>query len=81
MIVMSIREFNSNVSKAVALVESGETVDITRHGKVIAELRPKRANKLEDPVFRANWERMVAGMQEGVAGLGAPATYAERTER
>lgn len=81
MSVMSIREFNSNVSKAVALVESGETVDITRHGKVIAELRPKRANKLDDPVFRANWERMVAGMQEGIPGLDAPATYAERTER
>lgn len=81
MSVMSIREFNSNVSKAVALVEAGETVDITRHGKVIAELRPKRANKLDDPVFRANWERMVAGMHQGVPGLVAPFSAEERRER
>lgn len=81
MSVLSIREFNSNVSRAVALVEAGETVDITKHGKVIAELRPKRVNKLDDPEFRAKWERMVAGMEAGVPGLVAPATYAERTER
>ncbi len=81
MIAMSIREFNANVSRAVAMVEAGESIDITRHGKVVAELRPKRANKLDDPEFRAKWERMVAGMQEGVPGLVAPATYAERTER
>lgn len=81
MSVMSIREFNSNVSKAVALVEAGETVDITKHGKVIAELRPKRASKLDDPVFRANWERMVAGMREGVPGLVAPFSAEERRER
>lgn len=81
MSVMSIRQFNSNVSKAVALVEAGETVDITRHGKVIAELRPKRVSKLDDPVFRANWERMVAGMQEGVPGLVAPFTADERRTR
>ncbi len=39
---LSIRELNSNISKALARVESGETLDITRNGKVIAELRPKR---------------------------------------
>ena len=47
--VMSIREFNSNISKAIARVEAGETLDITRNGKVIAELRPK------GPVRDAAW--------------------------
>jgi antitoxin (DNA-binding transcriptional repressor) of toxin-antitoxin stability system len=39
---LSIRELNNNISKALARVEAGETLDITRNGKVIAELRPKK---------------------------------------
>ena len=81
MTLMSLRELNANVSQAVARVEGGETIDITKHGKVVAELRPKRASKLDDPVFRANYERALRGMQEGVPGLVGPATYEERTER
>ena len=46
---LSVRELNSNISKALARVESGETLDITRNGKVIAELRPK------PPVRDAEW--------------------------
>ena len=45
MSALSIRELNSNISKAIARVEAGETLDITRNGKVIAELRPKRRAK------------------------------------
>lgn len=41
MTVVSVRELNSNISKALARVEAGETIDIARNGKVIAELRPK----------------------------------------
>jgi antitoxin (DNA-binding transcriptional repressor) of toxin-antitoxin stability system len=44
---LSIRELNSNISKALARVEAGETLDIMRNGKVIAELRPKRAVRNE----------------------------------
>ena len=40
--VLSVRELNSNVSKALARVEAGETLEISRNGKVIAELRPRR---------------------------------------
>ena len=39
--VMSIREFNQNTSAAFAKVEAGETLDITKNGKVIAEIREK----------------------------------------
>ncbi len=81
MTVMSIREFNANVSRAVAMVEAGASIDITRHGRIVAELRPKRVNKLDDPEFRARWERMVTGMQEGIPGLEAPFTADERRER
>ena len=79
--VMSIREFNANVSKAIAKVEAGETLEITKNGKVIAELRPKRANRMDDPEYRAKYEKMLAGMREGIPGLKAPFTYEERTER
>lgn len=79
--VLSIREFNANASQAFARVEAGETIDVTKHGKVIAEVRPKRISKLDDPVFRANYERMLAGMQEGIPGLAVPFTADERRAR
>lgn len=79
--VMSIREFNANTSKAFAKVEAGESIDVTRNGKVIAEIRPKRASRMDDPELRARWERMLKGLEEGVPGLGGPATYEERTGR
>jgi antitoxin (DNA-binding transcriptional repressor) of toxin-antitoxin stability system len=47
--VLSVRELNANISKALARVEAGEILDISRNGKVIAELRPKR------PVRDAAW--------------------------
>jgi antitoxin (DNA-binding transcriptional repressor) of toxin-antitoxin stability system len=48
---MSVRELNSNISKAIARVEAGETLDILKNGRVVAELRPKR------PVRDAAWQR------------------------
>jgi antitoxin (DNA-binding transcriptional repressor) of toxin-antitoxin stability system len=79
--VMSIREFNANTSAAFAKVEAGESFDITKNGKVIAEIRPKRANKMDDPDYREKWERMMDGMREGIPGLKGPFTYDERTGR
>lgn len=38
---LSVRELNANISRVLARVEAGEILDITRNGKVIAELRPK----------------------------------------
>ena len=79
--VMSIRELNSNLSKALARVAAGETLDITNKGKVFAEVRPKKASKLDDPAFRAAYERLADGLREGIPGLSGPATYDERTAR
>lgn len=78
--VLSIREFNQNVSAVLAKVEAGETIDLTRNGKVIVEMRPKRANRMDDPEYRANHEKMMAVMRKGIPGLRAPLTYEERTE-
>lgn len=79
--VMSIREFNANTSAAFAKVEAGESFDITKNGKVIAEIRPKRKNRMDDPEFVAARERLLSGLREGIPGLSGPASYEERTGR
>src|SRR4051794_12095858 len=40
MTVVSIREFSYNPSAMFSRVEQGEVIQITRHGQVIAEVRP-----------------------------------------
>jgi antitoxin (DNA-binding transcriptional repressor) of toxin-antitoxin stability system len=79
--VMSIREFNQNSSAAFAKVEAGEILEITKNGKVFAEVRPKRANRMDDPEFRAARERLLESMKQGILGLKGPFTYEERTGR
>ena len=75
---MSIREFNSNISKALSAAEKGEDIVLTRHGKQV--LRVTREGVEEG--FRQNVERDVARMRElmeqGI-DLGGPFTYDERT--
>ena len=70
--VMSVRAFNASVSKAIAMVEAGETIEITKRGKVVAELRPKR------PVRDAAWmkarEEMLTIMGRGIDLGGGPIT-------
>jgi antitoxin (DNA-binding transcriptional repressor) of toxin-antitoxin stability system len=63
---LSVRELNGNFSKALARVESGETVDITRNGNVIAELRPKSADRRRDPLWRASFEALKEDLEKGV---------------
>ena len=79
--VMSIREFNANASKAFAKVEAGETIKVTKNGKVIASVVPERVNRMDEPEYRAKWEAMMADMRKGIPGLKGPFTYEERTER
>lgn len=42
MSVMTVRELNANISRALSRVAAGETLEIMRNGQVIAELRPKK---------------------------------------
>jgi antitoxin (DNA-binding transcriptional repressor) of toxin-antitoxin stability system len=78
--VMSVREFNANTSKAFALVQAGETIDVTKNGKVIAEVRPKTVSRMDDPAYQEKYDRMMAMMRQGIPGLKGPLTYEERTE-
>lgn len=46
MTTVSIREFSHNPSAMFARAEKGETIEITRHGKVIATVSPAKPKKL-----------------------------------
>ena len=61
---VSIRELNSNISKALARVEAGETLDILRNGKVIAELRPK--DRKSNEAWRKAYKESVRVLRKGV---------------
>lgn len=67
--VMSVRELNANISKALALVEAGGTLDITRNGKVIAEIRPKPL--VRDEAWWRLHDESTAFLDRGLAlGIG-----------
>ena len=62
---LGIRELQEHVEEIVRLVEEkGETIEVTRNGKVVAQLIP--ADKLRQPVqqdletFWANMDRLTA---------------------
>lgn len=51
MTTVSVREFSYNPSAMFARAERGETIEVTRHGKVIATLspaQPKNPSRLEE---------------------------------
>lgn len=60
MAAVSIRELNANISKVIDRVEAGEVVDISRNGKVVAEIRPKR------PIRDADWWKLRQEMEEAL---------------
>lgn len=72
MTVMSVREFNASVSRAIAMVEAGGTVDISKNGKIVAELRPKRIER--DAAWHAAVDQINAILDKGFALGGGPLT-------
>ncbi len=66
MSTISVREFNSNVSKALAQVRDGHSFDITRNGEIFAEVRPKRQRRADDPTWVAAFESLMDDLDEGV---------------
>lgn len=79
--VMSVRELNANLSKALARAEAGEVIEITKNGKPFVELRAKPKDRMGDPAFRAKREELLASLKNHPIGLSGPATYEERTSR
>jgi antitoxin (DNA-binding transcriptional repressor) of toxin-antitoxin stability system len=61
---VTAREANQNFSRLLAEVEGGETVVITRHGRPVAEFRPKPRDKREDPEWQAAQVRLGEALDE-----------------
>jgi antitoxin (DNA-binding transcriptional repressor) of toxin-antitoxin stability system len=75
--IISMREFNANISRVFARVDAGEEVIVTRQGK-----KPIRLAAAELPDEEVQKSRDIARLRELMqAGLGfdGPATYEERT--
>ena len=69
MSVLSVRELNSNISKALARVEAGETLEIAKNGKIIAELRPKA--RVRDSAWQRAFDETAAFLATGLPlGIG-----------
>lgn len=62
--VLSVRELNANISKALARVEAGEVLEISKNGRIIAELRPKAP--VRDAAWREAYTRSVERMRKGL---------------
>lgn len=69
MTTVTVREFAYNPSAMFARVENGETIDVTRHGEVIATLIPPQRQPKSwyeemvergtiKPVKRKSWDEM-----------------------
>ena len=68
--LLSVREADQNFSNLISNVEKGDII-ITKHGKRVAELWPVIEDRTQDPVWRANYERMVE-MLKNKPGTGGP---------
>ncbi len=64
MLVRTVREANQNFSKLIGEVEKGEIVMITKNGRRVAEVRPVIEDRMQDPVWRAAYERMMKRLRE-----------------
>lgn len=57
--VITVREANQGFSRVLSEVEKGETILITKNGKVVAELRPRPHDPRRDPEWRRAHQRLV----------------------
>ncbi len=68
--VMTVTDFRLHAADAMARVEAGEIIEITRQNRTIAELRPR--NGAGDVAWNAAAKAMVAAMREGFDLGGGP---------
>lgn len=78
--VMSIHEFSRKVSEALAKVEIGEDIILTRDGKEIVRITREG---LDEPTEeeRQNDIKILREMSESGIDFGGPASYEQRTAR
>jgi prevent-host-death family protein len=77
-----VRELNQDTAGVLARVERGETVEITRHGKVIGRIVPAATGELDDWISRGRVvPATVAGPIPMPAQPAAPGSEAGRLLR
>lgn len=54
--LVPVHEAKSHLSELLRRVEAGETVTITRHGRIVAELRPPTPLRREPGFLRSTWD-------------------------
>jgi antitoxin (DNA-binding transcriptional repressor) of toxin-antitoxin stability system len=76
---LSVRELNANISKALARVEAGETIDIAKNGKVFAEIRPKprTANAEWRKAHEESVELLRRGLNLGIGKIDEEDKYGD----
>lgn len=57
-----VRELKNRLSSFLRLVKAGETILVTEHGRVIAELRQPDSAGLEGP---GRIEKIISGLEQG----------------
>ena len=63
---VSVTEANQQFSRLIREIErDGEGYLIQRRGRVVARLIPEAVDRMDDPAWRAAFERMMARLQEG----------------
>lgn len=62
---VSLREFNRNWGEMIAAAENGETVELTRRGRVVARLVPAGGKRLDRRRSAAHRELM-AFLEKGI---------------
>ena len=76
--VMTVRELNANVSKAIARVQAGETIEIIKSGRAVAEMKPKLERPVRDADWHAAYQRMLARMADGFGPGSGTVTHADK---
>jgi prevent-host-death family protein len=66
MAALSIRELNANISKVIERVEAGEVVNVSRNGRVVAEIRPKIVRPVRDERYWKARKEMERLLNEGL---------------
>ena len=76
--VMTIRELNANVSKAISRVEAGETIEITKNGRKVVEIRPTVIAPVRDEKWHAARARMDALMAKPFGKFSGKVTHDDK---
>ncbi len=77
MLIMALSEFRANTSAMLDLVEQGETVQILRYGKPVAELVPARAGTGQKV---PSWKRTIQAVQYASGAAPSSPVLQERGE-